>query len=56
MSCGTEQVRERIRRQTGDGALAARLVPPVPREELLVSRAALLRESLGGRVDVPARR
>ena len=54
--CGAEQVRERIWRQTGDNALVARLVPPAAREEQLVSRAALLREALGQRLDILARR
>ena len=49
-----EQVRERIRRQTSNAGLALRLVPEVPNEGLLLSRAALLRDSLGQRFAIQA--
>ena len=52
--CRAEQVRERVRRQTGNAGLASRMVPEVPNEALLLSRAALLRESLGQRFDIQA--
>ena len=47
-----EQVRQRIRRQTSDAGLALRMVPEVPNEGLLLSRAALLRDSFGQRLDI----
>lgn len=49
-----EQVRERIIARAGGPALAHRLVPVGPREDLLLARARLLSEALGERISTGA--